>query len=150
MTQLQEIKLMNESMILYLKKIGKNSYRNEIISKILKDDTCFFKISKEEAYIILEDIGIAKDKVDLIYSNLISHDIYYDLQKKGKISENDEDIIIKYRNYDSNDLFKNRKEANETIEYKNNSIVEYKETILKRIINKIKTFLEKYKNDYNK
>ena len=72
MTQLQEIKLMNDSMILYLKKIGKSSQRNEIISEILKDDACFLKISKDDACMILEDIGIGKDKIESVYSSLIS------------------------------------------------------------------------------
>lgn len=139
MTQLQEIKLMNESMILYLKKIGKNTQRNEIISKILKDDTCFFKINKDDAYIILQDIGIAKDKIDLLYSNLISNDNYYYLQKAGKIKDDDEDIIIKYKNYEYDDLFKDKKENNKS---EDNSIIEYKETFFKKIINKIKKLLK--------
>ena len=72
MTQLEQIKLMNEIMILYLNKIGRNSERNEIIRKILNDENCFFKINKEDAYTILEDIGISKDKIELIYSELTS------------------------------------------------------------------------------
>ena len=68
MTQFQQLKLMNESMILYLQKIGNNTYRNEIIRKILKDDTCFFKLQKNDACIILRDIGVSKDKIDSIYS----------------------------------------------------------------------------------
>ena len=97
--QLQDIRLMNDTMILYLKKMGKSSKRNEIINNILNDDSCFFKMNKEDAHIILEDIGIEKDKINLIYSNLISSDNYYKLQKEGKINENDEDIILKYKSY---------------------------------------------------
>lgn len=106
MTRLQQVKLMNESMILYLKKIGKNSKRNEIISKILKDDACFFKMNKNDACVILDDIGISKEKVQSIYSELTSSDYYYYLQKIGKIK--DEEAIVKYKNYDCNDLFNNK------------------------------------------
>ena len=48
MNQLQQIKLMNDSMIIYLKKIDENTEKNEIISKILDDEACFFKMKKEE------------------------------------------------------------------------------------------------------
>ncbi len=133
MMQLQEVKLMNESMILYLKKLGRNSKRNEIISKILSDEACFFKMEKNDALLILEDIGIAKNKVDLIYSELISQNNYYYLQKIGKLK--DEDLIVKYEDYKYDDLFKKKQEN------KNTSLVEYKESIIKKIINKIKKVL---------
>lgn len=138
MTSIQEIKLMNESMILYLRKLGKDSKRNEIISKILEDETCFFKIDKKNAYIILEDIGIAKDKVDSMYLNLISYDNYYELKNLGKIKEDDKNIIIKYKDYEHKDLFKNRKEENMVKEHHDNELIEYKETFIKKIIDKIK------------
>lgn len=105
MTLLQEIRLMNEAMILYLKKIGKCSKRNEIISNILNDETCFFKMEKNDAYIILEDIGIAENNISTIYSKLISSDTYFYLQKVGKINDKDKDLIIKYKNYDYNNMF---------------------------------------------
>ena len=48
MTKFEEIKLMNESTIIYLKKMGGDSTKNEIIKKILEDDACFFKIDKKD------------------------------------------------------------------------------------------------------
>lgn len=143
--QLQDIRLMNDTMILYLKKMGKSSKRNEIINNILKDDSCFFKMNKEDAYIILEDIGIGKDKINLIYSNLTSSDNYYKLQKEGKINKNDEDIILECKNYEYDDLFKKNKsliKENHIVENKT-VIAEYKESILKMIINKIRNIFSK-------
>ena len=143
--RLQDIRLMNDTMILYLKKMGKSSKRNEIINIILKDDSCFFKMNKEDAHIILEDIGIEKDKVNLIYSNLTSSDNYYKLQKEGKINENDDDIILKYKNYEYDDLFKQNKswiKENHIVE-NGTAISKYKESILKKIINKIRNIFSK-------
>ena len=143
--QLHDIRLMNDTMILYLKKMGKSSKRNEIINNILNDDSCFFKMNKEDAHIILEDIGIEKDKINLIYSNLISSDNYYKLQKEGKINENDEDIILKYKSYKYDELFKQSKSSIKEKHIVENvtAIAEYKEPILKKIINKIRNIFSK-------
>lgn len=69
---LQDIRLINESMIKYLSNLGKSTKRNEIIKNILEDDYCFKKIDKNDAYIILEDIGISKEKISSVYLNLVS------------------------------------------------------------------------------
>lgn len=71
--QLKDIKLMNESMIKYLESLGKSAQRNIIIKNILDDDECFKKLNKEDAYIILKDIGISNEKIDSIYLNLVSN-----------------------------------------------------------------------------
>lgn len=71
MTLFQEIKLMNETKIVYLKKLGINSQRNEIIRNVLEDDECFVKMDKSDAYLILKDVGIAKEKIESVYSTLI-------------------------------------------------------------------------------
>lgn len=142
MTQLQEIKLMNETMIVYLKKIGQSSKRNEIISNILKDDACFFKINKDDAFMILEDVGISKDKINNIYLNLISSDTYYYLKEIGKINENDKNILVKYKNYNYNEIFQNKNTEKQRLEYNNNLMIECKENFLKKIIDKIKKFFK--------
>ena len=59
MIKIQQVKLMNETTILYLKKLGKSTKRNEIVNNILEDEACFFKINKNDAYIILKDIGVS-------------------------------------------------------------------------------------------
>lgn len=70
--KLEDIKLMNDSMIIYLESMGKSVERNEIIKHILEDDRCFQKLSKEDIYIILKDVGVSDEKIDNVYSNLVS------------------------------------------------------------------------------
>lgn len=106
MNKLDELRLINESNILYLKRIGKSYRKNEIIKNILKDETCFFKMSKEDAYIILHDIDISNEQIDLIYKKLISYDEFFRLYKNKKLDLNDEEILIKYPIYNSEKLFK--------------------------------------------
>ena len=90
--KLDDIKLMNDIMIKYLKSMGKSTERNEIIKYILEDDDCFQKLSKEDACIILKDVGISNekikckilDKIQSKESNLII-DIYQGLPKADKM-----------------------------------------------------------------
>ncbi len=105
MIHIDEIKIMNETTIAYLKKMGQNIERNEIINEILKDEACFFKMDKEDAIMILISIGISAEKVEQTYSDLVSSEEYYSLYQNGKIDENDENFKIKYKKYDSKDLF---------------------------------------------
>ena len=109
MTQLNELKIINDSTIVYLKKLNRNYKRNEIIKHILDDDACFFKMNKNEAYIILQNIGISNEQIDSIYENLISSNEFYRLFKCNKIDLNDKEIIIKYPIYETNNLFNNKK-----------------------------------------
>jgi len=107
MTQLDELKIMNETTICYLKKLGINYQRNEIIKKIFADEACFFKMNKSDAFSILNEIGI-KDNIEGVYAKLISSDVYYDLYNRGKIDENSNELLIKYKIYDTENLFKNK------------------------------------------
>lgn len=141
MTQLSELRLINDSNILYLKKINRSYKRNEIIKNILNDETCFFKMNKNDAYMILQDIGILDNQIDNVYQNLISSDEFYNLYKCKKIDLNDEEILIKYPIYDTDELFKNKKNSttnnNESIP-RNIEIIPYKESFIKKILNKLK------------
>ena len=143
MTNIQQVKLMNETTILYLKKLGKSTKRNEIVNNILEDEACFFKINKNDAYIILKDIGVSESNLDEVYSELISKNNYYDLQNRGIINKNSEDIIIRY-NENESVTFYNKKN---TVNMKNTNImvVNKKENFIKSIINKIKKFLNNLK-----
>ncbi len=109
MTQLNELKLINDSNIIYLKKLNRSYKRNEIVKNILNDEACFFKMNKNDAYLILQNIGILKEQIDIIYQKLISSEEFYRLFKAKKIDLNDKDILIKYPIYDTDDLFKNKK-----------------------------------------
>lgn len=145
MTQLNEIKIMNDTMIVYLKKMGINYQRNEIIKKIFADDACFFKMDKDDAFLILNDVGI-KDNIEETYAKLISNDVYYDLYKKGKIDKNDSDLVIKYEIYDTENLFKNKNTSQNAYEYinKNTSLTEVKKkNFLQRLFDKIKSLFIK-------
>lgn len=145
MTQLNELKLINDSNILYLKKLNRSYKINEIIKNILKDEACFFKMNENDAYIILKDIGILSDQIDSIYQNLISSDEFYRLFKEKKLDLNDEEILIKYPTYNTDNLFKNRRidDANKE-SIKNTELVPYKESFIKKILNKLKEIMIKY------
>ncbi len=140
MTQLSELRLINDSNILYLKKINRNYKRNEIVKNILDDETCFFKMNKNDAYIILQDIGILSEQIDKIYQKLISSDEFYRLFKSKKIDLNDKDILIQYPIYDTDDLFKNKKVDKYNDESIQNTmeLIPYKESFIKKVLNKLK------------
>jgi len=143
MIKLNEIKIMNDTMIVYLKKLGLNYKRNEIIKKILTNDDCFFKMNKEDALLILYDIGI-KDNTEEIYSQLISREIYYDLYQKGKINKDDSELVIKYELYDSKNIFKTIPEENKIIDNDTQITNVKKNSFLKILLKKIKrVFIKK-------
>lgn len=140
MTKLNELKIMNDAMILYLKKVGMNCKRNEIIKKILEDEACFFKMDKNDAYIILQDIGIGDEQMEVIYSNLISTDSFYNLVNSKKIDANDEELKIKHKIYEPENIFKKRSVEENT---SNNKflIKADKENFFTKLIIKIKKML---------
>lgn len=141
MTQLSELRLINDSNIIYLKKINKNYKRNEIIKNILNDETCFFKMNKNDAYMILQDIGILDNQIDNIYQKLISSDEFYNLYKCKKIDLNDEEILIKYPIYNADELFNNKKitpSNNYESIRRDMQLTPYKESFLIRILNRLK------------
>ena len=137
MTQLEQIRLINDATILYLQKMKINCERNILIKNILKDDACFFKLDKQDAYTILEDTGIDPLKIDLAYSDLTSIDNYYFLKQSGKLQDYDPEIKIKYNNYNPDDLFNKDTTAKNVYESQNTSIINKDENIFKTIINKI-------------
>lgn len=139
MTQLSELRLINDSNILYLKKINRSYKRNEIIKNILNDETCFFKMNKNDAYMILKDIGILDDQINNIYRKLISSDEFYNLYECKKIDLNDEELLIKYPIYNTDELFKNKKNSNNNKSIQRNvELTPYKESFFIKILNKLK------------
>ena len=100
--KIDELRLMN-SIILNTLKENKKDYRNQLIIKdILEDDTCFFKMDKEEAFIILNNLEISDEYKEKIYKELISFDNFYNLYNENKITLDDKDLKIKYKIYDNN------------------------------------------------
>ena len=145
MTQLNELRLINDSNILYLKKINRSYKRNEIIKNILNDETCFFKMNKNDAYIILQDIGTLDNQIDTIYQKLISYDEFYNLYKSKKIDLNDEELLIKYPIYNVDEIFKNKKNTfdnNESIQ-NDMKFTPYKESFFIKMLNRLKKLLSK-------
>lgn len=125
MTQLDEIRIMNDTMINYLKKLGINAKKNETIKKIFEDDACFFKMNKTDAILILNEVGI-KENIEEIYSNLISHDTFYDLYNNKKIDDADPELVIKYKIFNYDNLFSKNNRINNNSETQEISLIENK------------------------
>ena len=108
MNEFKVIVIMNEAMLKLLKDKNRNYDENLRIQKYLEDEAIFFKINKLNAYKILEKVGVKQNNIESVYKKLISSNMFYDLVNRGKIDVNDDNIIIKYNIYNSNDLFKKK------------------------------------------
>ena len=108
MDEFKVIVVMNEAMLRFLKNKNANYEENLKIKKYLDDETIFFKISKEDAYKILQNVGVKQEMLESVYKKLIAPNVFYDLLNTGKIKADDDNIIIKYNVYSSDDLFKKR------------------------------------------
>ena len=143
MTQLDEIRIMNDTMINYLKKLGINAKKNETIKKIFEDDACFFKMNKTDAILILNEVGI-KENIEEIYSNLISHDTFYDLYNNKKIDDADPELVIKYKIFNYNNLFSKNNRINNNSETQEISLIENKKfNFWNDLFNKLKRLFGK-------
>ena len=105
MTLIDELKLMNYSIIDCLKVKSISIKKNEIIKEILKDEACFFKMKKEEAFVVLKNLKVSDDMLEDTFKELTSKQEFYRLYNDGVIDENDKNLKIKYDIYNSN-LFK--------------------------------------------
>ncbi len=100
MNEFKVIVVMNEAMLKLLKDKNENYEKNLKIREYLKDEAFFFKISKLNAYKILQNVGVKQEQLEDVYNKLISPDVFYDLlNNKGKIKADDENLVIKYENY---------------------------------------------------
>ena len=102
------IDVMNEAMIKTLESRNENCDINLKIKEFLKDEALFFKINKKNAYEILKRVGVKEEQLENVYSKLIAANVYHDLLNKGKIKENDENILIKYNDDYYNNIFKKK------------------------------------------
>ena len=144
MTQLNELRIINEANIQYLKKINENFKRNEIIKEILNDDACFFKMNKDEAYMLLSEIGILDEHIENIYQKLISTDEFYYLYKSKKIDLKDEEVLIKYPIYDVEEIFKkNIDSTNENMDKPEEEIILHKQTFFIKILDGLRRIFKK-------
>ena len=110
MDEFKVIMVMNEAMMELLKDKKRNYDNNKRIAEYLKDEAFFFKISKEQAFVVLESVGVKKEKLDQVYKKLIAANVYQKLIKKGKIKADDNNLVVKYNvSTGLNDIFKNKK-----------------------------------------
>ena len=108
MDEFKVINVMNEAMLKLLKDKNANYEENLKIRKYLEDETIFFKINKLNAYKILQNVGIRQESLEEVYKKLTSPNVFYNLLNSGKIKADDDNIIIKYNIYNSDDLFKKK------------------------------------------
>lgn len=106
MDEFKIINVMNEAMLKLLKDKNANYEENLKIQKYLEDETFFFKITKDNAYNILKNVGIRQESLEDVYQKLISPNIFYNLLNSGKIRIDDENLIVKYDTYNADNLFK--------------------------------------------
>lgn len=99
MNEFKVIEVMNRAKIEVLKDKKEDYSLNQKIQEYLKDETLFFRINKEKAYKILQTIGVKKELLEEVYKKLINQDVYYDLLNRGKIKDDDESVIVKYKVY---------------------------------------------------
>ena len=138
MIGIEDLRLLNETTIIYKKKLGQDVRRSELISEIISDDACFFKLKKTDAYDILEEIGVGKGKISKIYSRLICQDEYLKLEKAGKIIKNE--TVLNLDDLYNIDIFKKHKDNN-TKESKEITVI--KKGIFDRILNVIKKIFKR-------
>ena len=99
MNELKVIKVMNEAKIEILQENRDNYEEHLKIKQIIEDEACFNKIKKLKAYDILRRVGVKENKIEEVYKKLIMPDVYHMLVKKRIINEDDENIVVKYKNY---------------------------------------------------
>lgn len=107
MINIEHLRMLNETEIIYNKKQNLSLEKNEIIEKLLADDAIFFKIPKDDAYLILKKLGIPDDKLYTNYASLISYDEYQKLVNENKLSK--EEIIFNIDDLYNTDMFKKKK-----------------------------------------
>lgn len=69
---LDKLRSLNQKLIekYHKEKDDKNETIQKIISRLLKDEDCFFKVSIEQAFTILRELNIKKEDFEKIYLQL--------------------------------------------------------------------------------
>lgn len=109
MTLIDELKVMNYSIIDCMKAKGISLKKNILIKEILKDEACFFKMEKKEAIVVLKNLKVSDDMLEETYKKLTDSDEFYRLCNTGIINENEKDLKIKYDFYNNVPFMSERK-----------------------------------------
>lgn len=72
----EDLKKLNELIIEKNKDNTKIKEKHTIIKKLLEDPECFFKMSIEDSYALLRELGIKEEDLILVYSSLIDSTNY--------------------------------------------------------------------------
>ena len=102
------VNVMNEAKLKLLKDKNVNYEVNLKIKELLKDEAIFFKISKEKAFNILQNVGVKQDKLEEVYKKLTTSNKFYELLNNGKLQADDESLVVKYDTYNKDNLFKKK------------------------------------------
>ena len=109
MTLIDELKVINYSIIDCMKTKGISLKKNMLIKEILKDEACFFKMEKKEAIVVLKNLKVSDDMIEETYKKLTDSNEFYRLCNTGIINENEKDLKIKYDFYNNNPVMSERK-----------------------------------------
>lgn len=139
MIDIEDIRLMNYASIEYNKIKGINNEANELINNLFEDKACFFKMSKDDAIMILTRVGVSKEVIEKTYMELISFDVYKRLIDEKKLS--DEEVVIK-NNYKTNEVFSNKTNNKENLDSVDNLPKVRKENVFTKLLNKIKALIK--------
>lgn len=102
---IKELQLMNQTRLNYNKSQNCDYSNNEVVAKILNDEACFFKMSKDDAMKVLSICGVSPSVAPQTYDELTSFDAFKTLATENKVSFNDPELLFTY------DKFGNRKKC---------------------------------------
>ncbi len=105
MNEFNVIIVMNEAMISLLKKQGRECTINLEIKECLSDEAFFFKISKQDAYKVLSQVGVSEEQLGNVYKKLVAPNMFHKLVSAGKIKDTD-NLVVKYNSYSEDDFLK--------------------------------------------
>lgn len=72
---LEKLRDLNENMLALHKNDKKKVKRQKEIQKLLQDERCFFKMTIEQSYAILRDLGIEEAALRPIYLELLVSEV---------------------------------------------------------------------------
>ncbi len=95
---IKELQLMNQTRLNYNKSQNCDYTNNEVVAKILNDEACFFKMSKDDALKILLICGVSPSVAPQTYAKLTSFDAFKALAAAGKVHFNAPELLVAYDN----------------------------------------------------